>query len=325
MEEKTQDQIDSEKILKKELQLKKREEIINRRVKDSKIERKTFYYNGNPKLKKAGVDLPFTKEQIEEYIKCKNDIIYFITTYCQIVSLDDGLIPFELYSYQEEVINTFNENRFTILTQSRQSGKTTTSAAYIVYELCFNKDKRTAILANKASTALEILDRVKKMFEELPWFLKPGVVEWNKSTIELGNGCKAIAAATSSSSIRGLSISILVLDEFAHIDNDVEFYTSTYPVISSGETTKVIILSTPNGLNLFYKIWQEAVEGRNKFIPKKFTWESHPNRDENWKKETMSNCGGPQAFAQEYECVSGDTEININSKNITIKELYDLL
>ncbi|MDD5150605.1 MAG: terminase family protein [Flavobacterium sp.] len=202
---------------------------------------------------------------------------------------------------------------------------TTTTAAYILYEIIFNQNPvHAAVLANKGSTANEILSRIKSMFEELPWFLKPGVVEWNKGSIELGNGSKVLAAATSSSSIRGKSISLLMLDELGHIDNDFEFYESTYPVISSGKKTKVIITSTPKGMNLFYKLWSDAIDKRNGFLPLKFLWDAHPSRDETWKNETIKNVSR-RTWDQEFECVSGDTIINIDNEFIPITTLYEKL
>jgi hypothetical protein len=281
-------------------------------VSDVQFDRANFCYNGNPKLKKAGVSIPFTQEQVAEYIKCRDDIVYFVKTYVYIVSLDRGMIPFSLYPYQEEMLRSFLENRFSINLLARQMGKTTTVAAYLLYEAIFNKNMRIAVLANKGDTAREILDRIKKMFEELPWFLKPGVQEWNKGSIELSNGSKIISAATSSSSIRGQSMNIIYLDELAFIQNDVEFFTSTYPVISAGKTTKVIITSTPNGMNLFYKLWSDAESGRNSFVPNKFLWWHHPERDETWKDETLKNISQKQ-FAQEFDCEffgSSDTLIS---------------
>lgn len=270
-------------------------------VADVQFDRIDFCYNGNPKLKKAGVSIPFTQEQVSEYIKCKADIVYFVKTYVKIISLDRGMIPFMLYPYQEDMLRAFHKNRFSINLLARQMGKTTTVAAYLLYEAIFRKNMRIAVLANKGDTAREILDRIKKMFEELPWFLKPGVQEWNKGSIELGNGTKIISAATSSSSIRGQSMNIIYLDELAFINNDVEFFTSTYPVITAGKTTKVIITSTPNGMNLFYKLWVDAEEGRNSFVPNKFLWWHHPDRDEKWREETLRNISQRQ-FDQEFEC-----------------------
>ena len=259
------------------------------------------FYNGNPKLKSQRTDIPYTMEQVRELQKCAKDIVYFIKTYVKIISLDEGLILFSLYPYQEKMLHAFHDNRFSINLLARQMGKTTTVAAYLLHQSIFNSNYRIAILANKGDTAREILDRLKKMFEELPSFLQPGVIEWNKGSIELANGTKVISAATSSSSIRGQSMNIIYLDELAFIQNDTVFFTSTYPVITSGKTTKVIITSTPNGMNLFYKLWQDAINGNNSFVPNKFLWYEHPLRDEAWKQETLRNISDLQ-FKQEFDC-----------------------
>lgn len=182
------------------------------------------------------------------------------------------------------------------------SHNTTTVSSYLTHEAIFNENKQIAILANKGDTSIEILDRIKKSFEELPWFIKPGVVTWNKRSIEFGNGSKIFASSTSSSSIRGRSINILYIDEMGFVDNDVEFYTSTYPVITAGTSTKVIVTSTPNGMNLFYKLWTDSVNGRNEYANRKYTWECHPDRDEKWKETTIKNTSVKQ-FSREYDCV----------------------
>lgn len=270
-------------------------------VADTNIDFHAHCYNGNVKLKRGGVNIPYTQEQIEEYLRCKNDIVYFVRNYVKIISLDKGLVLFDLYPFQEEMIRAFKRDRYSINLLSRQSGKTTSVAAYLLYETMFNANLRVAVLANKGDTAREILDRIKKMYEELPWFLKPGVIEWNKGSVEFSNGSRILSAATSSSSIRGQSMNIIYLDELAFIQNDVEFFASTYPVITSGKTTKVIITSTPKGMNLFYKLWTDAKEGRNSFVPHEYLWYHHPERDEKWKEETLRNISQMQ-FDQEFEC-----------------------
>lgn len=281
-------------------------------VADIALDKTSLCYLGNPKLKRANIKIPYTQEQVDEFIHCQSDILYFIRNYVNIVSLDHGMIKFDMYPFQEEMIKSFRDNRFSINLLARQMGKTTSVAAYLLWEATFNKNMRIAILANKGDTAREILSRLKSMFEDLPWFLKPGVVEWNKGSIELSNGTKIISAATSSSSIRGQSMNIIYLDELAFIQNDVEFFTSTYPVISAGKTTKVIITSTPNGMNLFYKLWTEAKTGKNMFVPKEFLWYHHPDRDDKWKEETLRNISQKQ-FDQEFNCIfmgSSDTLIS---------------
>ena len=227
----------------------------------------------------------------------------------------------------------YSENMYDVDVNSKEhqyysngvvSHNTTTSAAYLCYELCFSTHTPIAILANKAATANEILDRVKKMLEDLPWFLKPGVLDWNKTKIFLDNGNSVIAAACGAGSIRGQSIKILLLDEFSFVPDQQNFYTSTYPTISSGTESKVIMISTPCGLDLFYKIYSEAVENRNKFKATKFTWENHPERDLTWESETRRNIGD-SSFEVEYNCTSYETLINIDNKEMQIGDLFNLL
>lgn len=261
----------------------------------------TPFYKGNQELKKKGVILQYTPEQVSEIVKCQRDIVYFLTNYVFIISLDEGKILFKPYEFQKDMLEVFRQKRFTVATLSRQMGKTITVCAFLLYEAIFNKDYSIAILANNASKSREILGRLKLMYELLPWWLKPGVVEWNKGSIEFSNGSKIFAGPTTNSSIRGFSINCVYLDEFAFVQNDVEFFTSTYPVIASGKKTKIIITSTPNGMNLFYKLYTDAQYGRNEFHPVKFTWECHPDRDEAWKIETIRNTSLAQ-FRQEHSC-----------------------
>ena len=257
-------------------------------------------YLGNPNVKRAGVIQGWTQENILEYQKCMNDPAYFAITYCKVISLDLGLVPFKLYPYQEEMFNHFNENRFTIVLACRQSGKSISSVAYLLWYALFHPEKNIAILANKGATAREMLARVTLMLENLPFFLQPGTKALNKGSIEFSNNSKILAAATSGSSIRGLSINLLFLDEFAFVENATEFYTSTYPVVSSGKDTKVIITSTANGIgNQFYTIWQGALQGTNAYKPFRVDWWDVPGRDEAWKIETINNTSQLQ-FDQEF-------------------------
>ena len=260
-------------------------------------------YLGNQSLKPLGINVNFTPEQLQEYIKCKQDPCYFIANYCKVISLDHGLVPFSLYEYQTKFINTIHAESRVISMMARQSGKSQTVAAYILYYTLFNNDKTAAILANKASTAREVMSRVQAMFELLPKWLQQGVREWNKGSYWLENGSKVFCAATSGSGIRGKSVNLLVLDEFAIIDNNIaeEFFTSTYPTISSGKTTKIIITSTPLGMNHFWKFWNEAEQGINGFIPVLVHWTEHPNRNQEWADEQRKVLGEVK-FQQECEC-----------------------
>ena len=208
-----------------------------------------------------------TEKELDEYVKCAEDPVYFAKTYMKIVNIDHGLMPFKMWDFQEEMLTTFYENRFSICKLPRQVGKTTTSVAYLLHQVLFNENMMIAILANRAPTAREILQRLKLAFEYLPMFLKQGIKEWNKGSIHLANGSRVLADSTSGSSVRGMSFNIIFLDEFAFVPNNIaeEFFASTYPTISSGKSSKVVIVSTPNGMNLFYRMWMDATEGRSDY------------------------------------------------------------
>ena len=260
------------------------------------------YYLGNPLLKRSDVQHKFTKQEIEEYIKCRDDIIYFLETHVKIVHVDEGLIPFELYPFQKDLIKTISDNRNVIVKTGRQVGKSTTTLGWLLHYVLFNESKTVGILANKAATARELLSRIQIAYQHLLKYLQQGLKEWNKGSLELENGSKIIASSTSSSAIRGFSFSCILLDEFAHVQRHIadEFIRSVYPTISSGKETKVIIVSTPKGFNMFYKYWNDAENGTNDFTPFKVHWSSVPGRDQEWKKKIESTIGA-DAFRQEYE------------------------
>ena len=257
-------------------------------------------YLGNAQVKRDGVTQEWSKEDILEYQKCMDDSVYFAMKYCKVISLDDGLVPFKLYDYQKEMFRHFQDNRFSIVLACRQSGKSISTVAYLLWFALFHSEQTIAVLANKGATAREMLTRITLMLENLPFFLQPGTKALNKGSIEFSNNSRLIAAATSGSSIRGMSINLLYLDEFAFVDNATEFYTSTYPVISAGKTTKVIITSTANGLgNIFQKIYEGALQGTNEFKAFRVDWWDVPSRDEEWKRMTISNTSELQ-FDQEF-------------------------
>ena len=260
-------------------------------------------YLGNANIKAAGVESEYTKEQIEEYAKCVSDPMYFIENYIKIVSLDEGLVQFEPYSFQKNILESVHNDRFVICKMPRQSGKSTTVISYLLHYVLFNHDKNVAILANKLTTARELLGRLKLAYEHLPKWLQQGVVEWNKGSIVLENGSKILASSKSSSAVRGGSFNLLFMDEFAFVPENVadEFFNSVYPTISAGQSTKVLIVSTPKGLNMFYKLWKDAEDGQNSYTPIEVHWSDVPGRDENWKKQTIRNTS-PQQFRQEFEC-----------------------
>ena len=260
-------------------------------------------YLGNPNLKKANTKINFTQKQIQEWIFCEQNPVYFAKKYIKIISLDEGLVPFDMYDFQEQLIKNFHENRFNIAKLPRQTGKSTTVIGYLLYFAIFNANVRIAILANKAETSRELLSRLQLAYENLPKWMQQGIVAWNKGSLELENGSKIIAASTSSSAVRGNSFNIIFLDEFAFIPNHIaeQFFSSVYPTISSGKTTKVIIISTPQGMNMFYKLWHDAERGKNGYVPLEVHWSQVPGRDQDWKEETIRNTSARQ-FEQEFEC-----------------------
>jgi len=260
-------------------------------------------YLGNPNLKSANVPVEFTEEQVGEYLRCSEDPVYFIKEYVKIVNLNEGLVPFELYDFQEKFVRTIHQNRFVISKFPRQSGKSTTVISYILHTVLFNPNQNVAILANKLATARELLHRLKLAYEHLPKWLQQGVLSWNKGSIELENGSKILASATSSSAVRGNSFNLILLDEFAYVPYNIadEFFSSVYPTISSGKNTKVIIVSTPKGMNMYYKLWTDAVNKRNEYVPVEVFWDEVPGRDEDWKAQTIKNTSEEQ-FRVEFEC-----------------------
>ena len=275
-------------------------------------------YLGNPNLKSVGVPVEWTDESVTEFVKCSKNLRHFINSYVQIVHVDRGLVPFEMYDYQNDMIDKFEHNRFVICKMPRQTGKSTTIIAFLLHYVLFNENVNVAILANKGAVARELLSRLQLAYEHLPKWLQQGVVIWNKGNIELENGSKILASATSGSAVRGSSFNIIFLDEFAHVPSNIaeQFFTSVYPTISSGESTKVLIVSTPLGMNMFYKMWADAQEKRNNYVPVEVHWSQVPGRDEKWKQETIKNTSEVQ-FTQEFECeFIGSTHTLINAAKL---------
>ena len=271
-------------------------------------------YLGNPLLKKANTKIEFTPDQIAEFIKCKNDPVYFARNYIKIVSVDEGLVPFNMYKFQEKLVKRFHKNRFNICLMPRQTGKSTTVVSYLLHYAVFNDNVNIGILANKAAIAKELLSRFQTAYENLPRWMQQGILSWNKGSLELENGSKVLAASTSASAVRGMSFNIIFLDEFAFIPNHIadQFFASVYPTISSGKSTKVIIVSTPHGMNHFYRMWHDAERKKNEYVPTAVHWKEVPGRNETWKKQTIANTSEEQ-FKVEFECEflgSVDTLIN---------------
>jgi len=257
-------------------------------------------YLGNAQVKRDGVQQGWSKDDILEYQRCMKDPVYFAEKYGKVINLDEGLVPFEMYPYQKEMFEHFQDNRFSIVLACRQSGKSISSCMYILWYALFHPDQTIAVLANKGATAREMLARITLALENVPFFLQPGTKALNKGSVEFSNNSRIIAAATSGSSIRGLSVNLLFLDEFAFVDDAATFYTSTYPVVSSGKTTRVIITSTANGIgNIFHKIYEGAVQSTNEFKPFRVDWWDVPGRDDEWKRQTISNTSELQ-FQQEF-------------------------
>jgi hypothetical protein len=298
------------------------------------------YYRGNINLKRANTPIEWTPELVEEWVMCRDDPVYFAQKYIKVITLDEGFVNINLYDYQKQIINSFQDYRRTIVATSRQAGKTTTAVCLILHYVIFNKDVKVGILANKADTSREVLERIQLAYEALPVWLQHGVLEFNKGKIILENKSQIIAAATSSSSIRGKSLNFIYIDECAFIERWDEFYSSTYPTISAGKNTKMLFTSTPFGLNHFYKFWNDANkpqddEDWNGFNPVLVKWQEVPGRDENWRKDTLKALSfDTQKFAQEYEVdfqgssgtlISGDKLKTLAHHNPIIDDKYGLV
>jgi hypothetical protein len=260
-------------------------------------------YLSNPNLKRANTSIQFTEEQIIEFLNCKDDPVYFAKKYIKIVNVDEGLIGFDMWPFQERLVNNFHKHRFNICKMPRQVGKTTTVVSYLLHYILFNDNVNVGILANKATTSREILGRLQLSYENLPKWLQQGVIVWNRGSLELENGSKIIAASTSASAVRGMSFNIIFLDEFAFVPNHIadDFFASVYPTISSGKKSKVIIVSTPKGMNHFYRMWHDAERHKSEFVATEVHWSEVPGRDEQWKATTISNTSEEQ-FRAEHLC-----------------------
>ena len=282
-------------------------------------------YLGNPNLKKAHTKSRFTKKQVDEVMKCLENPKYFIEHYLKIVTIDKGLVPFEMYDFQRKMVDTFHDNRFTICKLPRQSGKSTIIVSYLLHYVLFNDNVNVAILANKSSTARDLLGRLQLAYEHLPKWMQQGVLNWNKGSLELENGSRIVAASTSSSAVRGSTFNIIFLDEFAYVPNNIaeEFFSSVYPTISSGKSSKVMIVSTPHGMNMFYKMWMDAVNKKSTFVPVEVHWSEVPGRDEAWKEQTIKNTSESQ-FQTEFECeFLGSVDTLINAQKLKTMAVID--
>ena len=260
-------------------------------------------YLGNPNLKKANTEIEFTEENVKEFLKCKDDPVYFARKYIKIINVDEGLVGFDMWPFQEKLIRRFHANRFNICMMPRQTGKSTTSVSYLLHYAIFNDNINIGILANKAATARDLLGRLQIAYENLPKWMQQGIVAWNKGSMDLDNGSRIMAASTSAAAVRGMTFNIIFLDEFAFVPNHIadDFFSSVYPTISSGKSTKIIIVSTPKGMNHFYRMWHDAEKGRNEYVTTEVHWSEVPGRDAKWKKQTIANTS-EQQFKVEFEC-----------------------
>jgi hypothetical protein len=260
-------------------------------------------YHGNPNLKKLNQSIEWTPALFEEYMRCSRDPIYFVENYVKVIHIDDGVVPFVLRDYQREMLTNFNDERNSIIMTPRQAGKSVTVAAYLLWYVLFNAGKVVALLANKGDVAKEILSRIQLSYENLPPWLQQGVKECNKFSLVLENDSRILASATTKSNIRGFTVNIIFIDEAAHVENWDEYFTSVIPTISTGKETKIILVSTPNGLNHFHKLWVNAETGRNNYKPLRVHYSQVPHYTEAWKQKTLSDLNfDMQKFAQEYEC-----------------------
>lgn len=264
-------------------------------------DRSSPFFDRKMGIRKGNLNFHLTKWEEEEIYRCMNDVIYFADKYCYAMT-DNGVEKITLRDYQKKVLKEFQNNRFNIFLSSRQSGKTITSSFFLAWYICFNIDRNALIVSNRSFTMMEIMDKIKVVYRELPFFLKPGVFEYNKSTMTFDNGCKLIGETTSESPALGFTIHLLYADEFAHIPKNIveSFYQNIYPTLSSSQISKMIITSTPNGLNKFYDIWTGACKGENEFIPTRVDWWDVPGRDEVWKEREVGNLGSIEAFNQQY-------------------------
>jgi hypothetical protein len=261
----------------------------------------TPFYEGNVNLRKADINFEYSKEEQEEFARCANDIIHFADRYAHAMT-DAGIAKIELRPYQHEILKAFQENRYIALMSCRQAGKTITSSIFITWYLCFHFDRNILVIANKMTTSIEIVDKIKIVYQNLPFFLKPGVLSNGATGMKFDNGIRLFSQATTKTAALGFAIHLLYADEFAHIaDNYIEpFYRSIYPTLSSSDISRIIISSTPNKMNLFHSIYAGAVAGTNEYFPLRVDWWQVPGRDEAWKKREVANLGSEEMFNQEY-------------------------
>jgi len=261
------------------------------------------FHENDPELRKGNILFEYTEWELEEMRKCAEDVVYFANKYCHVMT-DEGIRQILLRDYQIQILNQYQHNRKNVFVSPRQSGKTITSSIFLLWYLLFNFEKNAMIMANIGDTAAELMDKIKVIMKGLPFFLKPGLVVYNVMTMKFDNGCRIMAKTTTKTSSIGYTIHMLYMDEFAHINPNFinQFFKSVYPTISSSQIARVIITSTPNGMNKFWEIYKGAVEGENEFNPIRVEWWQVPGRDEEWKRKEIAALGSEEDFNQEYGC-----------------------
>lgn len=261
------------------------------------------YHENDPELRKGQILFEYTEWELEEMRKCAENAVYFANKYCKVMT-DDGIQKIDLRDYQVQILDQYQTHRKNIFVSPRQSGKTITSSIFLLWYLLFNFEKNAMIMANIGDTAAELMDKIKVIMKGLPFFLKPGLIVYNVMTMKFDNGCRIMAKTTTKTSSIGYTIHMLYMDEFAHINPNFinQFFKSVYPTISSSQIARVIITSTPNGMNKFWELYKGAIEGENEFNPIRVEWWQIPNRDEEWKRKEISALGSEEDFNQEYGC-----------------------
>lgn len=261
------------------------------------------YHENDPELRKGQILFEYTEWELEEMRKCAENAVYFANKYCKVMT-DDGIQKINLRDYQVQILDQYQTHRKNIFVSPRQSGKTITSSIFLLWYLLFNFEKNAMIMANIGDTAAELMDKIKVIMKGLPFFLKPGLIVYNVMTMKFDNGCRIMAKTTTKTSSIGYTIHMLYMDEFAHINPNFinQFFKSVYPTISSSQIARVIITSTPNGMNKFWELYKGAIEGENEFNPIRVEWWQIPNRDEEWKRKEIAALGSEEDFNQEYGC-----------------------
>jgi hypothetical protein len=259
------------------------------------------FYEGKQFLRKGNIVFEYTEEEITELSKCANDIVYFAEKYA-VVMTDEGIQQVKLRDYQKQMLRDFQHNRFNIVLASRQMGKTVTASIFNAWYVTFNYDKTTLLLANKSESTKEIIDKAKVVLENLPFFMKPGIIKYDVMNVRSDNGCRLVGQSTTAKSGIGFTIHNLYLDEFAHIHPTIvdSFYENVYPTLSASNVSRINITSTPNGFNKFYEIYASAERGDNEYTPTRIDWWQHPDRDDEWYQRELGNLGSEDAFNRQY-------------------------